>query len=146
MLSPDFREFVASLNAREARYLVVGAHAVAYHGHPRYTGDIDFWIERSEENALRVLAALDDFGFGSVGLDADTLSAPNQIIQLGYPPNRIDILTDVEALEFEPCYQRRQAVVDDGLELPIIGLEDLKTNKRAVGRAQDLADLEKLES
>lgn len=146
MLSPDFREFVALLNAHEVRYLIVGAHAVAYHGHPRFTGDIGLWIERSEENALCVLAALDDFGFGNVGLDAATLSAPNQIIQLGYPPNRIDILTDVEALEFEPCYKRREVAIDDGLELPIIGLEDLKTNKRAVGRAQDLADLEKLAS
>lgn len=133
------------MNAHEARYLVVGAHAVAYHGHPRYTGDIDLWIERSPDNARRVLEALREFGFGDVGLDEQTLLKPKQVIQLGYPPNRIDILTDLEVLEFSSCYERRDTAVVDGLPVPLIGLDDLKANKRALGRPQDLADLEKLE-
>jgi len=90
MLNQDFREFITSLNDNDVRYLVIGGYAVALHGHPRYTKDIDIWIEMSSENAARMVKALEQFGFGSLGLQAADFQAPEQIIQLGYPPSRID--------------------------------------------------------
>lgn len=93
MLPKDFNEFVALLNARGAEYLVVGGYAMAVHGRPRQTGDLDLWLKRSPENAQRVLAALQDFGFGELGLLAADFEAPDQVVQLGYPPFRIDLLT-----------------------------------------------------
>lgn len=145
MLNPDFREFIESLNDNGVRYLVVGGYAVAFHGHPRYTKDFDVWIEMSEENAARMVAALEQFGFGSLGLTAADFLVPDQIIQLGYPPNRIDILTTLPGVEFSECYPSRIVVDIDGLPVNFIDLENLKRTKRASGRLQDLADLEYLE-
>ncbi len=88
MLNQDFKEFIQFLNANSVRYLVVGGYAVAVHGHPRYTKDIDIWIEMSSENADNLLKALEQFGFGSLGLNSQDFLTPDQIIQLGYPPNR----------------------------------------------------------
>ncbi|NBC18541.1 MAG: hypothetical protein GVY18_14640 [Bacteroidetes bacterium] len=144
-IAPDFREFAACLNAREVRYLIVGGYAVAFHGHPRYTKDLDVWIERTPENVRKLLRALDDFGFGSVGLGADDFLEPDQIIQLGYPPLRIDLLTSLDGVTFEVCYKNRQTLDVDEVRLFFIGLECLRSNKRASGRHQDLADLENLE-
>lgn len=145
MLNPDFREFIESLNDNGVRYLVVGGYAVALHGHPRYTKDFDVWIEMSETNAARMVAALEQFGFGSLGLTAEDFLVPDQIIQLGYPPNRIDILTTLPGVEFSECYLSRIVVDIDGLPVNFIDLENLKRTKRASGRLQDLADLEYLE-
>lgn len=144
-IAPDFREFAASLNAREVRYLIVGGYAVAFHGHPRYTKDLDVWVDRSPGNIERLLKALSDFGFGAVGLSAEDFVPANQLIQLGYPPLRIDLLTSVDGVEFDTCFKRRNTLDVDGVELPFIGLEDLRKNKQSSGRAQDLADLENLE-
>lgn len=94
-LQTDLREFIALFNSRKVEYLVVGGHAVAFHGHPRFTGDIDFFIRATPDNAERVLQALADFGFGGIGLSGDDLVAPGQVVQLGRPPNRIDILTSL---------------------------------------------------
>jgi len=143
MLNRDFKEFAELLNARGVEYLVVGGYALAAHGHPRYTGDIDFWVRHSAANLARLLLALDDFGFASLGLrladfDADT------VVQLGQPPRRIDLLTAIDGVSFDACYARRERVQLSGLFLDIIGLEDFKTNKRATGRLKDLADLESL--
>ena len=145
MLGPDFNEFVALLAAHEVRYLIVGGYAVAYHGHPRFTGDLDVWIERSPENAARIASALDAFGFGGLGLDASTFTAPETVVQLGYPPHRIDILTDLEGITFEDAYPDRETLRLDETEVPFIGLAALRQNKRALGRPQDLADLDHLE-
>lgn len=144
-LNQDFKEFVRSLNDSGARYLVVGGYAVAQHGHPRYTKDIDIWIEMSMENATRVVKALDDFGFASLGLKNGDFLEADQIIQLGYPPSRIDLLTSLPGIEFSDCYPSRVTINMDGVEVNFIDLENLKKNKRATGRHQDLADLEKLE-
>jgi hypothetical protein len=146
MLSRDFREFIESLNANSVRYLVVGGYAVALHGYPRYTKDIDIWIELSPENANRILDALEDFGFGSMDLDRDDFLEPAQIIQLGYAPNRIDIITSLEGVEFGECHPSRVEVEIEGLHVDFIDVENLKKNKRATGRAQDIADAEHLES
>ena len=142
-IAPDFREFAACLNACEVRYLIVGGYAVAFHGHPRYTKDLDVWIERTRENVQRLLRALEDFG--SVGLEEADFLEPDQIIQLGYPPLRIDILTSLAGVEFEACYGARETVTVEQVALSFIGLEDLRTNKHASGRHQDLADLENLD-
>ena len=145
VLNPDFREFAASLNARDVRYLIVGGYAVAFHGHPRYTKDLDVWIDREPTNADRLVLALADFGFGSVGLVADDFLELGQVVQLGYPPNRIDLLTSLEGVDFAACYGTREALDVAGVRVPFISLERLKENKRAVGRHQDLADLDNLE-
>lgn len=144
-LSPDFRELVACFHSREVRFLIVGAHAMALHGRPRYTGDVDVWLDSTPENAARVVAALDDFGFKSLGLTEADLSTPNQVIQLGYPPNRIDLLTGLSGVTFAPCYEQRATVTVQATVLPVIGLDCLRANKRAVGRLQDLADLDVLD-
>lgn len=145
ILSPDFRDFFTSLNAARVRYLVVGGYAVALHGHPRYTKDIDIWVGLDEENAGRLIRAIEDFGFGSLGLRAGDFLVPDQIIQLGYPPSRIDLITTLPGVLFEECYASRVEVPVDGLNIHFIDLENLKNNKRASGRYQDLADLENLQ-
>lgn len=145
MLNPDFKEFIASLNANKVRYLVVGGYAVALHGYPRYTKDMDIWIERTPENAARLLKALEQFGFASLGLRETDFLEPDQIIQLGYPPRRIDLLTSLPGVEFGECYPARVEVEIEGVTVLFISLEHLKQNKRASGRHQDLADLENLE-
>ncbi|MDQ3254642.1 MAG: nucleotidyltransferase [Acidobacteriota bacterium] len=145
MLNRDFREFIQSLNDNDVRHMIVGGYAVALHGHPRYTKDIDVWIEMSAENAARMIAALEQFRFGSLGLTAADFLVPQQVVQLGQPPNRIDILVKLSGVEFEACYKSRITVDIDGVAVSIINLEDLKKNKRAAGRLQDLADVENLE-
>lgn len=145
MLNQDFKEFIKSLNDNHVRYLVIGGYAVAFHGHPRYTKDIDVWIEMSPENAARMVKALEQFGFGSLGLKMDDFTTPDQIIQLGYPPSRIDILTTPAGVEFASCYEARVQVVIDDVTVQFIDLDNLKKNKKATGRYQDLADIENLE-
>ena len=140
---PDFRAFVACANARDVRFLIVGGQAVAFH--PRYTKDLDVWIERTPENARRLIQALEDFGFASLELKAQDVLEPGQVIQLGYAPVRIDLLTSVSGVRFSNCYPRRQVKKAEGTMLPFIGLDDLRTSKRASGRLQDLADVEALE-
>ncbi|MFN2500903.1 MAG: DUF6036 family nucleotidyltransferase [Pyrinomonadaceae bacterium] len=146
MLSKDFREFIDALNSNEVRYLVLGAYALALHGHPRYTKDLDVWIENHPENIVKVLAALDKFGFGSVGISSADLSEGGMVVQLGYPPNRIDLLNSPSGVEFDECFPARMEIEVDGLTIPVIDVENLKKNKRAAGRLQDLADVEALET
>ena len=124
---------------------MVGGYALAAHGRPRYTGDIDLWIRATAGNAERVLAALADFGFAGLNITPEELIRPGNVIQLGYPPRRIDLLTSIDGVDFGTCRAQRQNFVIDGVDLPIIGLADFKANKRASGRAQDLADLEALD-
>lgn len=144
VLNPDFRNFIKSLNDNGVRYLVVGGYAVALHGHPQYTKDVDVWIQLDEENANRMVQALADFGFGSLELGTEDFLVPEQIVQLGYAPTRIDILTTLPGVEFETCYASRVEVGLAELTVNFIDLESLKQNKRASGRYQDLADLENL--
>jgi predicted nucleotidyltransferase len=145
ILNQDFREFIKLLNSNQVRYLIVGGYAVAFHGHPRYTKDIDVWIWINENNAKNMKKALDEFGFSSLGLQEEDFLVPGYVIQLGYPPNRIDILTQVTGLEFDLCYSSKIELDIDGITVNFIDLESLKKNKKAIGRFQDLADLEKLQ-
>jgi hypothetical protein len=145
ILNPDFREFFQLLNDNKVRYLIVGGYAVAYHGYPRYTKGIDVWIWINPDNAARVIKTLIDFGFESLGLKADDFLETDTIIQLGYAPNRIDLIMGMPGVEFESCYIKRIDEEIDGVRLSFIDLESLKKSKRASGRLQDLADLENLE-
>ncbi len=145
VLNEDFKEFIQLLNANEVKYLVVGGYAVAFHGYPRYTKDLDFWLWIDQQNAEKTVKTLKDFGFGSLGLTPEDFLDPDNIIQLGSPPNRIDLITEVTGLDFNACYQNRQEVEFEGVKVSFVALEDLITNKKATGRLQDLADAEKLE-
>jgi hypothetical protein len=145
VLNQDFKEFIQSLNNNGVRYLVIGGYAVAFHGHPRYTKDIDIWISMSSENASNMVKALDEFGFGSLGLKVDDFVVPDRIVQLGYPPSRIDILTTPSGVDFDTCYKARIQTTVDGILVNFIDLESLKRNKKSTGRHQDLADVENLE-
>jgi hypothetical protein len=146
MLTSDFKEFAELLNSNQVDYLVVGGYALAAYGHPRYTGDLDFWIGTDAVNAERVLSALVQFGFGALGIQKQDLVAPNRVIQMGFPPSRIDLLTSIDGVDFSACFQRRMTVALDGIPMNFISVDDFKINKRAVGRHQDLADVEALEA
>ena len=144
-LQSDLREFIELLNSHGVEYLVVGGHAVAYHGYPRYTGDIDLWVRPSESNAECLMAALSQFGFGDVGLSKDVFSRPGQVVQLGRPPNRIDLLTQITAVGFAEAWDRSIETKMDDVIVRIIGREDLLQNKRATDRSKDQADVGELE-
>ena len=139
-----FRDLLEAFKNAGVKFLVVGGYAVAFHGYPRYTKDIDVWIDRSPENAQCLVKALDHFGFGSLKLTPDRFLKPHKVFQLGNPPRRIDILTSPVGVEFDDCHLRRIEQTIDGVLIPFISLEDLKAAKRAAGRHQDLADLENL--
>ena len=143
-LNQDFKEFLELLNKHEVKYLVVGGYSVAIHGHPRYTKDIDIWILTDRHNSEALLLALDEFGFGSLDLSVTDFETQGQVVQLGNAPARIDILTSLTGVDFDACWQNRLEVEEEGLVYPVISLGDLRTNKRALGRHQDLADLEEL--
>ncbi len=144
-LNQDFKEFIQSLNDNHVRYLVIGGYAVAFHGHPRYTKDIDIWLDSTPENAKRVVNALKQFGFGSLGLQQEDFLVSEQVIQLGYPPKRIDLLTSLEQMDFQECYQSRREVTLNGVLVNFIDLPHLRKSKQVAGRYQDLADLENLQ-
>jgi hypothetical protein len=144
-ISTDFSEFIGFLSAHEVRFLVIGGYAVAVHGHPRYTGDLDVWVLVHPDNAERLVRALDDFGFGSVELTATDFMQPNLVVQLRYPSLRIDLLTSVDGVVFDDCYANRVEVQLDEVVVPFIGFDDPRRNKTASGRPQDLADLDALD-
>jgi predicted nucleotidyltransferase len=144
ILNQDFKEFIQSLNDNQVRYLVIGGYAVAFHGHPRYTKDIDIWLGLSTENASQTVKALVQFGFGSLGLQTEDFLVPDQIIQIGYPPNRIDLLTSLGNIDFDECYHSRIEVEISGVKVNFIDLQNLRKCKKFAGRYQDLADLENL--
>ncbi len=124
----------------------MGGYALAAHGHPRYTKDLDIWIDRDPVNADNLVLALSQFGFDSVGLTRADFLQDSQVIQLGYPPVRIDILTSADGVEFADCYSKHSIVMIDGVEVALIDVESLCKNKLASGRTQDLADVEFLKS
>jgi hypothetical protein len=145
MLNKDFKEFAGLFRSRQVEFLIVGGYALAAYGHPRFTGDLDFWIGSDEANARKVLAVLNDFGMGSLGIGLADLTQPGQVIQLGYPPGCIDLLTSIDGVDFATCYAQRLTMMMDGVSLDFIGVEDFKKNKIATGRLKDLADLQTLQ-
>jgi hypothetical protein len=143
-LTKDSREFIGCLRSNKVDFLIVGALAVSWHGFPRYSGDIDFFVRPGRENALRLLAALEQFGFGSLGVTLDDLSAENRVIQFGVQPNRLDVMTSISGISFEEAWSSRVSATLDGIEVNFIGREALIRNKRASGRPKDLIDVEAL--
>jgi hypothetical protein len=143
-LPPDFREFLRLLNAHQVEYLLVGGYAVAYHGYPRATADMDIWIAVHPRNAEKVVAALKEFGFDLPGLSPDLFLKKNQIIRMGMPPVRIEIATGISGVNFEECFAARAIDILDEVEVNLISLAHLKANKKAAGRHRDLDDLEHL--
>ncbi len=144
-INRDFRDLFSELRAADARFLVIGAHAVMFHAVPRYTKDLDVWTEPSPANAERVHAALAQFGAPMESLTVKDLATPGTIFQIGVEPNRIDIVTFVEGLTFSQAWKARAASTYGDVPISILGLEDLLRNKRSVGRPQDLLDVEWLE-
>lgn len=143
-LDPDFSEFIACCVGREVRFLVVGGYALAAHGHPRFTKDLDVWVWVDPDNARRLVRALDDFGFGSLGLTESDFTEPGVVVQLGHAPKRIDILTSIDGVRFDDCWPARLEIGIGGVAVPFIDAAHLVVNKRASGRLQDLADAEAL--
>ena len=144
ILNQNFREFIALLNANHVDYLLVGGYAVVFHGYPRLTGDMDIWVRPDKENAPRIIRALAEFGFASLGLRAEDFTSENNIVQFGYPPLRIDVMTAIDGVNFEECFARRLVSDVSGITVNVIHLDDLKTNKRSTGRFKDLNDIEHL--
>lgn len=143
-LGKDLREFIELLNSRRVDYIIVGGHAVAFHGHPRFTGDIDFLLRPSQENAELLIGAIIEFGFPEIRLSAGDFTRPNTVVQLGYPPNRVDLLTSISGVDFEEAWSSRLAGELDGLPVYFLGRDALLKNKRASGRDKDLGDVSKL--
>jgi len=143
-LQKDLREFIESLNSHHVEYVIVGAFALAFHGLPRYTGDLDIFVRPSPENAARLEKVIAEFGFAAAGLSAEDFLRPNQVIQLGRAPNRVDLLTSITGVTFEEAWAQRVPSELDGVPVNFIGKESLIKNKRATGRTRDKADLEAL--
>lgn len=145
-MNEDFRDFLAALIESGTRFLVVGAHALAVHGVPRATGDLDVWIAPDAANAERAWSALLRFGapVEAMGVSRDDLTHPDQVVQIGLPPRRIDLLTSISGVAFEEAWTGRATHEIEGLAVPFLGRAALVQNKRATGRAKDLADLEAL--
>lgn len=139
-LDQDYKEFIELLNAYQVRYMVVGGYAVAYHGHVRYTSDIDVWVEIAPDNAGRLVQVMQAFGFSSMYQEDDFLQ-PQTVIQLGVAPVRIDILSEIEGVGFAECFAHHETSVWDGVEVNFISLADLRRNKASTGRPKDLEDL-----
>ena len=144
LLPDDFKEFLRSLNAHGVDYLVVGGYAVGLHGYPRATIDLDVWIRAAPDNAARVVAAVRAFGFDVATLAPRLFIDPDSIVRFGVPPFRIEIMTSIDGVAYDACRRQAALFTIDDLTLPVIALDDLKTNKRAAGRHKDLADLDEL--
>ena len=144
-LPQDFKELLQLLNSKNIEYLVVGGYAVALYGYPRATGGIDIWIALSKDNAHKTVEALREFGFDLPELTEELFLEKGKNIRMGAPPLRIEILTSIDGVEFPECYKNKNTLTIDDIEINFISLPDLKKNKKASGRLQDLADLENLE-
>jgi len=144
LLPPDFKDFLKLLHSEEVEYLVVGGYAVGYYGYPRATGDLDIWIASTPENAAKIVRVLKQFGFSESLVTPELFLKADQVIRMGLPPLRIELLTSISGLEFAEAYAQRAVVLLDGLETHFISLADLKINKKAAGRLKDLSDLQQL--
>jgi hypothetical protein len=145
-LDKDFNEFVELFLEHNVRFLIVGGYALAAHGLPRATGDLDAWVWINPENAQNIMRALNAFGFQNLSLTESDFSKEDSIIQLGYPPFRIDILTSIDGVAFDQAWEKKIVVELNGMNVPFIGRDDLITNKKAAGRPQDIADVSRLTS
>ena len=144
-MNSDFKELLQEFSAESVKYLVVGGYAVVHHARPRFTKNLDLWIEPTKENAQRVLSALRAFGIPLIDVDADDFAAPGLQYVIGRPPVQFDFLTSLPGLDFMSAWEKRSVGKQGELEINFLGKEDLMIAKRAASRPQDLADLEELE-
>ena len=144
-MNRDFRDMLSALSGEGADFLLVGAYALAVHGAPRATGDMDLWVRPTPDNAARVLAAIRRFGAPLLGLTEADLVVPDTVFQIGVTPNRIDLMTSIDGVGFDEAWGSRVIRVLDGIPVPVLGREEYLRNKRRLGRKQDLADVEALE-
>ncbi|HEY2586352.1 MAG TPA: hypothetical protein VGI81_11365 [Tepidisphaeraceae bacterium] len=145
-LFPDFKEFLKLLNSSKVRYLLIGGYAVNFHGHHRTTGDMDIWIAVDPDNAQRISATLQQFGFSIASVPPEMFLETGRIFRFGVKPVRIELLTSPSGIDFETCYSRRVEAEIDGVAIPVLALQDLRENKRAAGRPKDEDDLLNLPS
>ena len=140
----DFKEFLKLLNSKQVKYLLIGGYAVSHYGYPRATGDLDVWVDRTADNASKLVGVLREFGFDVAELREELFLEEGRIVRMGFPPVRIELLTTITGVEFETCYAARVETSIDGIAVHLISLEHLRQNKRASGRHRDLDDLENL--
>jgi len=145
MLHKDFRDFLALLARHKVRHLVVGGYAVAVHGYPRYTGDLDVFIALDPQTAETVAAVFHEFGFSKADIDASAFLVPKSIVEVGHEPLKLQVMNAISGVAFDDAYAQRQMVRFDNLDVPFIGYEDLIRNKSATGRGKDKVDVEELE-
>ncbi len=145
ILASDFEDFIKLLNYHQVYYLIVGGYAMAFHGKPRYTGDLDIWIDVSDYNAEKMLSVIDDFGFSSSNFKKNDFLKQNLINQIGFPPLRIDIITSIDGVTFTDAYSAKQIIDLDGFHANYIGLNELIQNKKSSARKIDLSDVEDLQ-
>ena len=143
-LAQDFEDFVKLLNKYQVDYMVVGGYALAFHGKPRHTGDLDIWINSSETNAEKLIIAIKNFGLGSLGLTKSDFMQEGYVTQIGQQPLRIDILNTIDGVKFEDAFSNKLHVDVNGIEVNYIGLKDFIDNKTASGKSQDIADLKEI--
>jgi hypothetical protein len=139
-LNRDYQELLQSFVSHNVRFLIVGGYALAAHGHPRYTKDLDIWVWTDPSNAERIVMSLESFGFAGLGLTALDFQEPGVVVQLGREPQRVDILTFATGLDFTQAYENRIMISIGNLEVPFVSIDDLRTNKLATGRLRDIAD------
>ena len=144
LLPEDFKEFLKLLDANKVEYLLIGGYAVGYHGYVRATADMDVWISAKPENGAKVVSSMKEFGFDVPDLSEELLLAPGNILRMGVPPFRLEVLNSISGVSFDECYAERIVDLIDDVEVPIISLRHLKINKKASGRLKDLTDLEHL--
>jgi predicted nucleotidyltransferase len=143
-LAQDFEDFIKLLNKHQVDYMVVGGYALAFHGKPRHTGDLDIWINTTEDNAEKLVHAIKEFGLSGLGLTKSDFMQEGYVTQIGYPPLRIDILNSIDGVQFETAFLNKLLVDVNGIEIKYIGLRDFIDNKNASGRSQDIADVKEI--
>lgn len=143
-LTRDFKEFLQLLNGHGVDYLLIGGHAVAFHGYPRATSDMDIWVAVNDDNASKMARVLAEFGFDVETAAKELFLQPDHVVRMGVAPNRIEVQTGIDGIVFNECYPRRITAQIDGVTVNLISLGDLKKNKLSSGRYKDLADLENL--
>lgn len=143
-IQPDFKELLALLNAHNVDYVIVGAYALAFHGAPRFTGDIDIFVKPGPKNAESILAALQEFGFSSLDLDKSDFQQPDKVIQLGVPPVRVDLITSLTAVSWQQAYSGKIEGMYGDVPVYFLGRKEFLANKKALSRKKDLADIEAL--
>lgn len=145
-LDRNFKEFLELLNKNEVEYLLVGGYAIGIYVEPRFTGDIDFWVKNTLENGKKIVKTIDEFGLSSLGVKAEDFLNPDCILQIGYRPIRIDLLTHIEGVDFDSSWKEKTKYQTEGIDLWVISKKDLMINKAAVAREQDLKDLKELKN